>query len=797
MNSFAYATRTLRKSSGFSLTVVILLTLGIGGTVAIFSIVNAALVRPLPYANPEGLVLLFGNVQRTVVERRGASMPDYRDWKEQNHTFEGLASFWSRTFILRTPEERVPIDGEIVGASYFDLLRVKPARGRTFRAVEETDASLPATVVVSHEFWTKRLAADPAAVGRQLTLNATSHTIIGVMPPGFRGIREGAQLWVTPASLPVREQAFNDRGARGLTALGRLREGVSIEEAQADMDAVSRALERAYPQTNDKRGVEVIQWSEEIFGSVRPALLVLLAAVTLVLLVACANVANLLMLRTETRHAEIALRTAVGASRAEVLKVLLTETMLLSFTGAAMGLLFSGWAVELILAISPIQLPSFVNVTLDSNVVIFAVGLAWATALLLAIIPAVQFVPSDLQEALSGSSARITGVRTTQRFRNSLIVGEVALSFVLLLTAGLLVESFRQLLRVDTGFETSNLLTLRLAFEGEPASKAMAVKESIERLPGVRSVALSSVIPFSVGGAIFYAAEGEAPILDAQLAPRAYLHFVTPGFFKTMGIPLLHGRDFRTTEPNESVMVSQKLAQRFWPGEDPVGKRIRMGRDNSENPWLNIVGVVGNTKTRDIPDNPTQDPDIYFNFGTFGGNPGVLIRTAVEPSALIPTVLSEVKRIDSLVVISNVSTVEALMRPLTARARFLSFLSGVFSVLALVLALVGIHGSMSYTVMQRTREIGIRMALGASRGALLRLVLGRSLALICGGLAFGLIGSYFAGQGISKLLFGVSATSPSAFLAASLLMILGGLAAAYIPARRAARIDPLRALRQE
>jgi putative ABC transport system permease protein len=323
------------------------------------------------------------------------------------------------------------------------------------------------------------------------------------------------------------------------------------------------------------------------------------------------------------------------------------------------------------------------------------------------------------------------------------------------------------------------------------------LKEALERLPGVKAVALSSVIPFSGGGAVFYSAEGAEPIKDPATAPRAYIQFITTDFFRTMGIPFRHGRDFTTTEGEQSVIVSEKLVQRFWPGQDPVGKRIRIGRDNSDNPWLNIVGVVGDTKTRGIPDNPTPDPDVYFTFDRFGGNPGVLIRTQMEPSALAAVVVNEIRRVDHLAVVSNVSTVEGLMRSGTARSRFLSSLSGIFSGLALVLALVGIYGSMSYTVAQRTREIGVRIALGASRRDLLHMVLGRSLSLIIAGLALGVVGSVFASQRISTLLFSVSPTAPSVFVAASLLMIATGLGASYIPARRAARIDPLQALRQE
>jgi predicted permease len=799
MNNFTYAVRTLRKNVGFSLTVIIVLALGIGGNVAIFSIVNAVLLRPLPYERPEGLVLLWGNVQRTVAERRGTSVPDYRDWKEQNRSFEGIASYWDANFTMRGAEERVPIRGEVVGSEYFRLLGLKPDLGRDFGPEEETNSALTPIVMLSHEFWAQRMGSDPTVLGKQVMLDSSNYTIIGVMPRGFRGLDDRAELWTTHASLPARLQQFGDRGARGFAVLGRLREGVAVAQAQAEMDVISRALEKEYPITNEKRGVEVAPLVQETFGNVRPALLVLLGAVSLVLLIACANVANLMLLRTEARHSEIAVRTAIGASRSELLKLVLAEACVLSFAAATLGVFLSGWAIDLILALSPIQLPTFVQITLDRNVIIFAAALACVTALVMSIAPVLQSASTDLHEALTSNSSRSTRTRSANRFRSALVLGEVGLSFVLLLTAGLLIESFRQLLRVDTGFETSNLLTLRVGFEGDAGTKAQGVKEGLERLPGVKSVALSSVIPFSGGGAVFYSAEGNAVPGDASTTPRGYIHFITPGLFRTMGIPMRYGRDFNTSDGDQSVIVSEKVVRRFWPDQDPIGKRIRVGRDipDNKNPWLNIVGVVGNTTSRDIPENPTPDPELYFTFAKFGGTPGVLIRTEIGPSHLVSAVINQIKQVDRLAVVSNVSTVEDLMRSRTARARFLSSLSGIFSGLALVLALVGIYGSMSYTVAQRTREIGIRIAVGADRRDLFRMILGRSLVLIAGGLGLGLVGSFFAGHAVSALLFGVSATSPSVLVLTSILMIAMGLGAAYIPARHAARIDPLNALRQE
>jgi len=795
MNNFVYAARTLRKNLGFSMTTILVLGLGIGGTVAIFSIVNAVLLRPLPYDHPDRIVQLWGNVQRTVVERRGGSLPDYQDWKAQSHSFDGLAAFWNATVTMRTANERLPIRSEVVGAEYFRILGVKPVMGRDFRPEEEMDSSLPPVAVLSHEMWRQRMGSDPAIVGKPLTLDSVNYTIIGVLPSGFRGIGDRAEVWVTPASLPERLRNFVERGTRGLVVLGRLAPRVSLDQAQAEMNSVSRALEQAYPGTNEKRGVEVASLVAETFGNVRPALLVLLAAVSLVLLIACANVANLMVLRLEARYAEIAVRAALGASRRELLKRVFSETLLLSAAGAVLGLLISSWAVDLVLALSPIQLPSFVNVTLDFNVIVFTTGLMVFVAVLMTIVPALQLATSDLHDALSNSSSKTIGVRSSHRVRNALVVAEVALSFVLLLTSGLLIESFRQLLSVDAGFQPSNLLTVRVGFEDQMKVKAEAVREALERLPGVQSVATSDFIPFSGGPAAFYYPESDRfTEVDASTMPRTYFHFVTPGFFRTMGMTLRSGRDFTPDDGEQVVIVSEKVVQRFWPGQDPIGKRLRIGRDN---PWMNIVGVVGETRMRGLPENPTPDPDIYLTFSRFGGNPGMLIRTAVEPGSLIPTVINEIKRVDKMAVIVNAATMEDLMRPGLARARFLSSVSGIFSGMALVLALVGIYGSISYAVAQRTREFGIRIALGANRSAVLRLVLSRSLLLVGGGIVLGLIASFFASRVISSLLIGITATAPSVFLITALLMIATGVGAASIPARRATRIDPLNALRQD
>jgi len=775
---------------------VLILALGFAANVTIFTLVNAVLLQPLPYKDPQDLAFLIGNVQRAVVERRGGSLPDYQDWKQRNRSFEDLAPFWSVNYAMVADGERFPVEGEVVGAAYLQLLGVTPTIGRAFRPEEEVDSSLPPVALVSNALWAERLSSDSAIVGKTLALNATVYTIIGVLPAGFRGIGDRAQVWLPVASQPEAERSFVERGTRGLRVIGRLRQGYSFEQAQADMTRVAKEMEQDYPGDNDKRGVEVVSVSIETFGDVRPALALLFGAVSVVLLIACANVSNLVLLRTESRRAEIAVRAALGASRGALLRTVLAETVLLSSSGVVVGLFIATWAVELITAASPISLPSFVQFKLDRTVALFAFLLAGVTALLLAMGPMLHLTGTNTLQALPASAGRTGMTRSSSRLRTTFVVFEVALSFMLLITAALLMESFRQLLRVDTGFETANLLTLRVGFEGPSPPKASIVAEAIRGLPGVRSVAYTSVLPFTGGGAIFYSVEGQPPTPDATNAPRGLIQFISPGFFQTIGIPLRQGRDFTSTEPEESVIVSQKLAQRFWPGQNPIGKRIRPGRSNPENPWLNIVGVADDARTRGIPNNPTDDPDIYFPFSRFGGPAGLLVRTATDPTPLVNAIVGDIKSREKLALISDIATVEQRMERQTARSRVLGAMSAAFSGIALLLALAGVYGSLSYTVAQRTRELGIRLALGADRKRLVRMVLGRSLAMLGGGVAFGLTAALIVSQSIASLFYGIEETAPLLFSAAAVLMIGTGLAAAYLPARRAARVDPLTALRE-
>ena len=796
MRDARYAFRLIQKNPVLALAVVFVLAVGIGGSIAIFSIVNAVLLKPLPYPEADRLMVLWGNVQRAAVERRGASMPDYFDWRDTAKSFDGLAAYWSGSFTMTGIEDRQIVNAEIVGSKYFQILGIKPTIGREFTSDEEGLPGSAPVVILGNGFWRDHFGGDPGVLGKQVELDSQNFTIVGVMPPGFLGLTDQAAIFVPPAVLPGAKQMLANRSSRFFTAIGRLNEGVTKDRAQAEMNNISLNLANANPDTNDKRGVEVAPLIEETFGSVRPALLALLGAVGMVLLIACSNVANLLLVRTDGRQSEIAVRTALGAGRREILQLLLTESLVMSIFGAAVGLWLSGWAVKLILTASPIQLPTFVSVSMDSRVVLFAGVVALLVGVFIGLVPAFHANASNLVDTLKSNSSKSTGSALRRRIRSVLVVAEVALTVVLLVCAGLFLESFRKLSQVDAGFRTDHLLTVQLNAAPNARLNTDVLREAITGISGVSSVALASDIPFVGSSAVFYTAEGQ-PIADATTIPRAYVHRVTPGYFNTMGIALLTGREFETTEPAASVIVSEAVIKRFWPEQDAIGKRIKLGRVDSTTPWLNIVGVVRETKMRNLPSNPTADPDIFFPYVNQPTAAGILVRTSVEPADLSLQVRNEIKRSDKLAVISNISTMDALTRPLTARSRFTSWLTGVFSVIALLLALVGIYGTMSYTVGQRTREIGIRIALGAKAPQIFGMVLGSALVLVGGGLIAGVLGAVAASHGIRDLLFGISPLEPSVFALVAMLVLTTGALAAFLPARRAVRIDPMRALRDE
>lgn len=802
-----YALRMLRRTPAFTVVAVLALSVGIGANTAIFSLVDAMLVRGLPYADANRLVLLIGNVQRQQVERRHGSYPDFLDWRAQATSFTGMAAYDSTTASLTGGDEPAPVNIELVSAAYFNVLGEAPELGRAFRSDEDDVSNRDFVVVLADRLWRRRFGADPALVGRNVRLGSTAFKVIGVMPPGFRGLTDQADVWVPFA---LEGANLTRRGRRWFDVVARLKDGVTGAQAQAEMDTISRRLAAAYPETNEKRGVEVIGLGAYTFSDLRPAVLALMAAVVFVLLIACANVANLLIGRSEVRQREMAVRAALGAGRRRLVRQLVTESGVLTVLGAAGGLAFAVGAIRVLVAASPVELPTYFRPHLDPVVTLFTLGVAGLCGLILGLAPALHVRRANVGAVLNDAARGSTGGATV-RLRGVLVVAEVTLAVVLLVGAGLLIRSVQKLAALDLGYDASNVLALDIsipraatpasAVAWTPAPLSVSPRVLLERvraLPGVTAASLASDVPLSGSSmAVFYAAEGDTTT-DAQTRPRAYVHRVTPDFFATLRISMLAGRTFlerEETADSTSVIVSQGVARRFWPGLDAVGRHIKIGDASSPDPWLTIVGVVADTKYRGVPSNPTADPDLFF---PAIDRPGVsiLVRTEVPPASVAATVRAAIREAGPAVTISDAMTLSDLAADQTAESRFTTWLMGVFAAVALLLSVVGIYGVMSYLVTQRTREFGIRRALGAGRSEILRLVLRHGMYLIAAGVVLGIAGSIGVARLLQSMLFGVSAADVSAGLAVALLALVA-LAACTVPAMRATRVDPITALRNE
>jgi putative ABC transport system permease protein len=802
INDVRFALRMMRKNVMFTIISVLAFAIGIGANTAIFSVVNATLLRPLPFNDPDRLVLLWGNVLRTKLERRGASLPDYVDWRKQSRSFDDMAAWWDPTFTMYGGEEPERIKGEVVAPSYLSLLGVQPALGRAFRSEEELDFSAPPVALLSYGLWVRRFGGESSIVGKSINLDQKQYTVIGVLPAGFRGLSDAAEIWVPLAGGQGVKDEIGERGDRWFPVLAKLKRGVSLRQAQAEVDTVAKSLERAYPATNEKRGVEIATLNAETFGDIRPALLVIMAAVGFVLLIACANVANFLLAKAEARQREIAVRAALGASRGRLLQQVITESILLSLIGAAVGAVIAVWGVTALTTASPITLPTFVKPHIDLTVALFTLVVSVVTGAIVGLAPALHASRTGLHDALKQATGRSSDGVSGQRFRGALVIAQVALVLVLLTGAGLLIRSFRELARLDPGFIPDHLLSLRIGMprpttDQQTATSARMIADRVRSLPGVKSVALGSDIPLSGdGGAILFTAEGQPPV-TAQNVPRAYTHRVTPGFFATLGIPMLRGRDFLPNDAQGVVVVAESVGKRFWPGQDPIGHRIKPGRSDSKNPWLTIVGVVAEVKYRGLPANPTADPDLYFPFAERSRNFALFVRTAGTPSSLSGALRGDLHSLDKTMTIFDVTPMLERVATQMARSRFTSWLTGIFSVVALLLAAIGIYGVTAHSVNRRTREIGIRMALGASKSDVLGAVIWRGMLLVGAGIAIGLVAAFGLTRLIEKLLFGVTTTDPLTFAAVTAVLAGVALLATYVPARRAAGTDPIEALRYE
>ena len=806
-----YAVRALWRSPGFTATAVLTLALGIGANTAIFSVISSVLLRPLPYREPSRLVFVWSTSQ--AFSREPLTPGRLVDFREQLTSMSAFAGISHVPFNLTGSGDPERISGSSVSSAFFDVLGLPAMLGDPFHS-GTADAN---AVVLSYRLWTTRFASDRSIVGRQLMLNGTPRTVVAVMPATFdwpsitatAAYFDGPQLWVPGTSQDIPRTPIDrpgdlaaNRRSGYLRAVARLKDGFTIEQARQEAGLIAERLARQYPNDDGGRGATVIPMREQFVGHVRRPMLVLLGAVGFVLAIACANIASLLLGRSATRRREVAVRLALGASQSRISRQLLTESTILALSSAGIGLLLATWAQRTLASLAAEGLPGAEHATLNGRVLLFALVIAIVTGVLCGIAPAWQASGGDLNGDLGEGGTRASSGPRASRTRDMLVVTEIAVALVLLIGAGLMLRSFHALSRVDTGIDTRNLLAFDLFLTGERAQyqqRQVAFYDDALRLigglPGVTSAGAAVTLP--IGGDDFAAGffvEGRPQPPPGQ-EPRAGYQVVTPGYFRTMGIPITSGRDFRAGDTREAppvVMINATMARQQWPGQDPIGRRLKIGSSTAA--WMTVVGVTGDIRHLG-PATPPR-PEIYqphsqnsFPFMAF------VVRTAGPPEAIVPAIRSAVTSLDSAQPISGVNTMETHIANALARPRFLSLLVAAFGLLALVLAIVGIYGVMAYAVTQRTREIAIRSALGASALQVMRMVLARAAWLALAGVAIGLVLTLVASRALSGMLFEISVTDPGTYAGVIVLLGTVALMAAAIPAIRATRIESSRVLR--
>jgi putative ABC transport system permease protein len=798
-----YAARTLTRRPGFTIVAILTLALGIGANTAIFSVVNAILIQPLPYKDPNQLVIVWEDASVLGFTYNTPSAANFIDWQKQNQVFQGLAATARQSFNLTNVGDPEQLDGRRVSGNLFQLLGVEPQLGRALTAEDDQSGANP-VAVLSNSFWQRRFASDPTIIGKSLTLNGQGYTVVGVMPARFQFPSREDQLWVPLAF--TAEQA-GDRGRHYLQVVARTKANVTLPQAQADMNTIAGRLEQQYPATNTHIGIILVPLHDVLVGDIKPALYVLLGAVAFVLLVACANVANLLLARAAARQKEIATRIALGANRRRLIRQFLTESVLLSTTGGVVGLLLAFGAIRFLRAFIPDNISQVSSIGIDVQVLAFTMLVSVTTGLVFGLAPALQASNFNLNETLKEGGRDSSAGNRGNRIRSLLVVAEVAVSLVLLIGAGLLINSFLRLSHVDPGFDTKNLLTMNIVL---PESKYDDVKKRtlfyddlihrVEALPGVKSAAVINSIPFVLQGDSFGISIEGRPEFAPDKRPEVTTRKVSSHYFETMGIRLLKGRQFveqdRADTPSVAV-ISETMARRLWPNEDPIGKRIKPGSLQSKEPWIEIVGIVNDVKQFQL--NAEPKVQMYLPHSQFEWfiPRHLVVKTDVNPLSIASTVRKTVWEIDRDQPVSNIHTMEDVLSESVTKQRFTMILLAVFAGLALVLAAVGIYGVMSYSISQRTHEIGIRMALGASTVDVLKLAMGQGLRLVLIGLGFGLVAALLLTRAMTSLLFGVRPTDPVTFVAVSAVLISVTLLASYVPARRATKVDPLIALRYE
>ncbi len=807
----AYGLRTLIKNPGFTIVALLALALGTGANTAIFSVVNGVLLKPLPYQEPDRLVMVWTDNTKANRPQDAMSVPDLLDYRE-NSVLEQIASLSFDDFNLTGGDQPERVPGTMVSANFFSMLGVTPQAGRAFLPGED-QAGADRVVVISDGLWKRRFGGDPALMDQPIQINGASFTVVGVAPPEFQSPEKGDELWA-PMSFDGADRLripsvgtpedLKQRGFRFFKSVARLKAGVAINQAQAEMSTIASRLEQQYPDSNGGMGINLVPLHRQIVGDIKPALLLLLAAVGLVLLIACANVANLLLARAAARQKEIAIRVALGAGRARLIRQLLTESVMLALVGGVLGVGLAWLGLRLLVGINPANIPRLGEIEIDGRVLAFTMVVSVLTGLVFGLVPALQASRPDLNETLKEGARGSTGGLGRQRVRSILVVTEVALTQMLLIGAGLMIKSFYLLQEVNPGFNADSVLTmqvtlppLKYAEDTQITAFYEQALKRIEALPGVQAASAATTLPMT-GNSIMrrFTIDGRAPAAPGERLLANYAA-ISPEYFRAMGIPLISGRGFTDHDRDNSqqvIIINDTMRRLFWPNEDPIGKHISIAAEAGVS--REIVGVVADVKHSSLDAESglqIYEPYLQFPWSFMA----IVARTAADPLSLAPAVRTEILAVDRAQPVYDVKTMAQIMGDSVSQPRLYMLLLGIFAAIALVLAAVGIYGVMNYSVNQRKHEIGIRMAIGAQPSDILKMIVGQGMLLASIGVAIGIIAAFFLGRIVEMLLFGVSGRDPMTFIGLPIVLVLVALVASYFPARRATRVDPVIALRAE
>lgn len=803
LQDLRYAIRTLLKKPAFTLVAIVTLALGIGATTAIFTVVDAALLRTLPYKSPDRLFHVWESTPQKEYGQREFSYPDYQDY-QKNQAFDGLAAYTGGGGIMTGRGEPERVFSPRASANLFSVLGVEPALGRTFQAGDDQRGA-PLVAVLTYAMWQRRFGGDPAIIGQTLIINDENYTVVGVLPDSFQFALRPADLW-----LPYQptDNQLTRRYMHGTNVIGRLKPGVNVEQAQTELGLIASRIEHEFKDSHAGTGVRLVPLQEQIIGQVKPILLVLLAAVGFVLLIACANVASLLLTRSLSRQKEVAIRTALGATRGRVIRQLLTESMLLSLVGGAAGVLIAYWGVDALIATLPqaqlSALPFLNSLRIDSNILLFSFGLSLLTGLVFGLAPALQSSRPDLNEVLK-EGGRSSGVSSSHRLRSLLVTTEIALAVVLLIGAGLMMKSLLHLLQSNIGFNAQNVLTMTVVLPAGKYSEASRqvmfydqLGERVRSIPGVSGSGTVNILPLQSGNTTRFFVEGD-PVPQPGQEIEANIRVTNESYFQTLGVPLIAGRMFDDRDNSNGpgvVIIGKSVADRVFAGRDPIGRKLVY--TSIQGPPDTVVGVVGDVKVTGLDE--AIRPVLYYPFRqlpSMGTN--LVVRTSADPSALAGTLRNEIRALEPETAIFNVRSMEEVIgvSPAAFMRRFPALLIGIFAGVALLLSSIGIYGVISYSVSQQTHYIGVRMALGANASDILKMVLKQGLSLALIGIGVGLVAALALTRLLRSLLFEVQTSDIQTFAMVVVTLLMVALVACFIPARRATKVDPLTALRYE